>query len=112
LIDFSKIPANQQEIRSSIEHLTTKKTSSLKVSTLSSIFYLLTELKALIPGYAPAPDRRNLQMLHQQQPPLQQQQPLEMEPQEFSGRGFYVEQQMMPQMQGMQSIKSRKPQQH
>jgi hypothetical protein len=80
-----------------------------KFSSDKLTFSLNTELKALIPGYAPAPDRRNMQMLHQQ--PLQQQ-PHEMQEQEFSTRGFFVEQQMMPQMQGMQSIKSRKPQQH
>jgi hypothetical protein len=70
------------------------------------------ELKALIPGYAPAPDRRAQLMPQQQQ--HQQQQSHDHEQQEFTGRAFYVEQQqLMPQMQGMQQqIKSRKPQQH
>lgn len=58
------------------------------------------QLKPLIPGYAPAPDRRAML------PPQQQQH--EHEQNEFSMGKYYVDQQGMPQMQGMPSVKARK----
>jgi hypothetical protein len=65
-------------------------------------------MKPLIPGYAPAPERRpNMMQLQQQQMVSQPQQHMEQDHVEYNGR-FFVEQQVM-QPQHMQTMqKNRK----